>query len=102
MRLPALLRQLLAALIPRSRCSIQLRLRQWLIIIWHLPLPFPPGSIRGQALLRLQDLDRDSIPTDKVRWQGREARQVFMWRMMDPRRLSTLSTQVFVIGADGC
>jgi hypothetical protein len=49
-----------------------------LIKLQYLPLPFPPCRIRRNSLLRLQDLDRDFVPTNKAWREGRRARQAFI------------------------
>lgn len=47
---------------------------QMLIRLQHLLVPLPPRRLRRNPLLCIQDLDRDSVPTNQARRKGWRAR----------------------------
>jgi hypothetical protein len=49
-----------------------------LIRLQHLPVPLPPCRLRRNPILRIQDLDRDSLPTNQTRRKGWRACQAFI------------------------
>lgn len=72
---------------PQMYVTTQLVLKcQTNSILQHLPLPRPHGWIQWYSLLRLQDMDRDSLPTNTQRWQGWRTRQEVNQRCKESRR----------------